>query len=242
MHSWGPGVRPVYIIHYVTKGAGYLEYQHKKYRIEAGGSFCTAPDQVICYYPDTEEPWEYTWVDFVGKQVPAYLEQTCFSKSPVVEKKGFQEIGILFKQLLTLQIFHENMWEANGIFLTLLGKYRDAYMLGEERKGNRQKAENRRMDMALLLIQSNYHKEEFDVEKLCQHMNLSRATLFRLFDKNFSIAPGRFLLNYRLEQSKKLLERGGSVKETAISCGFADPFYFSRIFHEKYGVPPSGWQ
>lgn len=26
LHSWGPGIRPCYIIHYVIKGAGWLEY------------------------------------------------------------------------------------------------------------------------------------------------------------------------------------------------------------------------
>lgn len=29
LHSWGPGVRPVYIIHYILRGQGIIEY-HKK--------------------------------------------------------------------------------------------------------------------------------------------------------------------------------------------------------------------
>lgn len=29
LHSWGPGVRPVYIIHYILRGQGFIEY-HKK--------------------------------------------------------------------------------------------------------------------------------------------------------------------------------------------------------------------
>ena len=29
LHSWGPGVRPVSIIHYILRGQGFIDY-HKK--------------------------------------------------------------------------------------------------------------------------------------------------------------------------------------------------------------------
>lgn len=29
------------------------------------------------------------------------------------------------------------------------------------------------------------------------------------------------------------------IKEVALRCGFDDPLYFSRVFREHFGIPPS---
>ena len=79
LHSWGPGIRPCYIIHYVIKGAGWLEYGKKRFYIQAGQSFLLYPYTVLRYYPDPEQPWEYTWVDFMGENAPELLSNTGFS-------------------------------------------------------------------------------------------------------------------------------------------------------------------
>ena len=36
---WGPGVRDIYIIHYVRSGKGYFECDGKKYALKKGQSF-----------------------------------------------------------------------------------------------------------------------------------------------------------------------------------------------------------
>ena len=55
-------------------------------------------------------------------------------------------------------------------------------------------------------------------------------------------SPGQYLLEYRLQQSEKLLQMGMTVKQTALSCGFEDPFYYSRVFRKHYGMPPSDYR
>ena len=57
LHSWGPGVRAFYIIHYVIRGAGFLECGGKRFRITAGESFLLYPYTELFYYPDPEDPW-----------------------------------------------------------------------------------------------------------------------------------------------------------------------------------------
>lgn len=45
-------------------------------------------------------------------------------------------------------------------------------------------------------------------------------------------------MKYRLERAKELLKRGFSVKSTALSCGFSDSLYFSKLFKAAVGEPP----
>ena len=70
----------------------------------------------------------------------------------------------------------------------------------------------------------------------------SSTTLNRLFQKKIGRSPGQYLLEYRLQQSEKLLQMGMTVKQTALSCGFEDPFYYSRVFRKHYGMPPSDYR
>ena len=60
LHSWGPGVRPVYIIHYILRGQGIIEYHKKTFPVHTGESFLIYPYDTIRYYPDPGNPWEYT--------------------------------------------------------------------------------------------------------------------------------------------------------------------------------------
>ena len=52
LHSWGPGVRQCYIIHYIISGKGTFTCGKKTYTLTAGQSFLICPAQVVQYAPD----------------------------------------------------------------------------------------------------------------------------------------------------------------------------------------------
>jgi len=75
-----------------------------------------------------------------------------------------------------------------------------------------------------------------DFAKLC-HRSLSRFK--RDFHEHFGIAPGRWLLERRLECSARLLATTNlSVTAIVFECGFEQPSHFSRAFKAKYGQTP----
>src|SRR5262245_6272182 len=41
----------------------------------------------------------------------------------------------------------------------------------------------------------------------------------------------------QLERAIRLLRSGTSVKEAALSAGFSEPAYFTRVFSRRFGVP-----
>ena len=50
----------------------------------------------------------------------------------------------------------------------------------------------------------------------------------------------KYLTEYRINEACKLLRAGSlSIAEVAVSVGFFDQFYFSRVFKRAKGVPPS---
>ena len=57
---------------------------------------------------------------------------------------------------------------------------------------------------------------------------------------NVGQSPIDYLTGYRISEACSLLKNTGlSIAEIAVSVGFFDQFYFSRVFKKVKGVPPS---
>lgn len=237
LHSWGPGMRPCYILHYVIRGSGNLIYGNRLYHITTGESFLTAPYTEIRYYPDPDDPWEYTWVDFTGREAGSYLQKLGLTPSrPVYPVIAPERILPVYERLKGLDIYHNNKREAGGILLLLIGIYADSLPVDAE---DDQRQEDKRLETAVMLIHSHYHHPDFNIETLCGMMFINRVTLYRLFRKHLDTSPNSYLVEYRIMQACRMLKMGMSVKHTSISCGFSDQFYFSRIFRQHTGEAPS---
>ncbi|PXV89167.1 helix-turn-helix protein [Lachnotalea glycerini] len=65
-----------------------------------------------------------------------------------------------------------------------------------------------------------------------------------LFKTEYNISPSKYVSKLRIELSKQLLMEHPqmTLKEVAELSGFADSFYFSRVFKVSEGVSPSNFQ
>ncbi|MCT2407410.1 helix-turn-helix domain-containing protein [Chryseobacterium antibioticum] len=61
----------------------------------------------------------------------------------------------------------------------------------------------------------------------------------RYFEKIFSTAPRKWLLEKRLQEAHCLLEKGKKATDIYLDLGFEDFFHFSFAFKKQYGLPPS---
>ena len=74
-HSFGPVVRPNYIIHYILRGKGFFEVGEKRYELGAGQGFLIEPEAVTYYQADSKEPWSYLWLGFAGDRAADYMQE-----------------------------------------------------------------------------------------------------------------------------------------------------------------------
>jgi len=91
--------------------------------------------------------------------------------------------------------------------------------------------------MAEIMVQNfrfNLSLEEY--AKLC-HRSLS--SFKREFQTHFQESPGKWLSQKRLDYSASLLGSSEmNITEVAFESGFEDVSHFSRVFKERFGVPP----
>ena len=77
------------------------------------------------------------------------------------------------------------------------------------------------------------------VRELAEAMGYSVNHFTRLFRQRTGTTPKQYLLTRRLAQARALLAAGLPVQQAARRSGFDDPLYFSRLFKQLFGVPPS---
>lgn len=74
-------------------------------------------------------------------------------------------------------------------------------------------------------------------------MGLSSSYLCRVFKEETGVNINTYINNLRMAKAVRLLEdKNYYIKEVAISVGFDDQLYFSRLFKKYYGVTPSQYR
>lgn len=85
--------------------------------------------------------------------------------------------------------------------------------------------------------------QAWDFRAAARALNISCPHFRRLFRQHGSLSPGQFLIRARLRLAAGLLITTAlPVKVLAAQSGFADSFYFSRLFRKNYGRSPSDYR
>lgn len=89
------------------------------------------------------------------------------------------------------------------------------------------------------LVESNYQNADFNVNKLCDFLNISRASMYRKTIYACQCTPQEYIENVRLEiATEKMKSDDVLIKEIAFEVGYNDPKHFSKIFKQKFGIGP----
>jgi len=92
------------------------------------------------------------------------------------------------------------------------------------------------------IMEANY-MFNLTLDQFARMAHRSVSAFKKEFTEYYRTSPGKWLTEKRLGHAKALLERGGqSVGEVAFNSGFENLSHFSRIFKEKYGMPPLQYQ
>ena len=214
-HTWGPGVRDHYLIHLVVAGRGVYQVNGLSYTLQEGDLFLAKPNQLITYAADETDPWEYYWVGFNGACANKLVQQTPFSDTqPVHHCKDPQAEALMTGYLY---IFMAHLMQAAREAMPNVGSSSSQYVLA-----------------AIKYIQFNY-SHDISVDDIAKAVGVSRSHLYRVFMSNVGQSPIDYLTHYRISEACSLL----SIAEIAVSVGFFDQFYFSRVFKKVKKVPPS---
>lgn len=79
-------------------------------------------------------------------------------------------------------------------------------------------------------------------DDVAQFVHLESSYFSKYFKKKTGINFHKYLQNERIEQAKKLLERGYKVQDVISKTGFVNRNYFNKIFKQYVGCNPSEYR
>jgi AraC-like DNA-binding protein len=101
---------------------------------------------------------------------------------------------------------------------------------------------DRRMERAYGIMKEHIDTRLTNTE-LARQLNLSEASLLRLFRDTVGVSPQKELLRLRLNHAATLLQQTTrSIERIASECGFWDRNHFTRVFTREWKTPPATYR
>lgn len=96
------------------------------------------------------------------------------------------------------------------------------------------------MATAKSIIEAHYQDENFGCKQFCDLLKLNRSHVHKKLKAEANMSTSEFIKMIRLEKAMTLLKTSElNVSDIAYQVGFSDANYFSRLFSQQYGYPPS---
>ena len=237
--SDGPGVRKKYILHYIVSGEGYYEVDGHKYILKKGDIFAIYPDDLVSYYANKDNPWEFCWIVFGGKSAHKYYNNIGISHSRLV----INNVDKAFLASVTdcLKYIDENKETCSQLrlvscILECLSHIDKATYTERYAPSNKNHVQN-----AIAYIEYNYGRG-INVNNISSQLGLDRTYFYRIFKKETGKTPNEFLTEYRIKKAKALIAMGVDFKNIANSIGLKDVYHFSKLFKKLVGISPSEYR
>lgn len=242
--SFGPAVRPNYIVHYILEGEGDYVVEDRRYHLKAGQGFLIEPNTVTFYRANPDNPWTYVWVGFSGPRAPEYLYRLGYNHNHLIFQNADQERmrSLVFEMLRHNKNSLRDEFYLHGLFYEFI-----SYMVREEQPQQyepecHRENINRYLREAVAYIQRHF-SEGLQVADIAREVAVSRVYLYQIFNETLGVSPKEYLTNFCITRATELLTLSGQpVEEVAENCGFKNPAAFSAIFKRRMGVTPTKYR
>ena len=238
-YQWGPGIRDHYCIHHILSGSGVYTTGKVSVRLSAGDTFILFPGVELQYQADKDEPWEYCWAGFNGSDALTILSAAGLSRqSPVIchfarGEALAQRLHDLYESRGAGLVHTIEMTGRLYIALSLLLK--DAPPVGA---GSGELYVRQAVD-----YMHGHYMYPITVQDIAVYAGISRSQLYRSFIRYLGKSPKEYLTQLRLSQAFRLLrDTRLPITAIAISVGFDNSLYFSRVFQKACGISPGAWR
>ena len=222
-----PFVRKYVCMQLAFKGEATLRINGQNHRLTPGTLFVTFPYQP--YEITDSENFTFLYISFDGDGALKLLEQFGIRRENAI----YHDFGHLTEFWMT------SIRRVNPSNILVLTESVLLYTLSYVGQ-NKSFQASREFDAILEYIHNNFADQELSIAKIADIFGFSKKYLSALFVKNMEMKFTDYLAKIRIERAVEMLKKEKcAVAELAAKCGYADPFYFSKVFKGIVGVSPS---
>lgn len=230
-----------HLIVYSPEGTGELIINGETYILHPNSSFVICKNYPHQYRP-LDENWNTHWITFDGYASHQLLEAMHIHNYGVYHNL---DIELLHKYFHTIFLYSTEDNEY-GNFKISAKLYE--FLIEYNRQINFSNIPKEFPCKDEIVLNSKrfmeqYYFKDLTLDSIASQAFVSKQHLCRLFQKNMNMSPMQYLLQIRIQQSKKLLIHSAkSVQDIASEVGFNSPYYFTSTFKKAEGITPTQYR
>lgn len=224
-----------YTLQFVEFGQGILNIDGNIYALNEGDLFFLPYNVPLMYYHNPSNPYKYYWISIRGENFSKLLAKTRLStNTPVIHFSDSSKILEAFKSLDPLK--NISTIKIKAVFYSILSA------IENENPSDKTSDAQTLFNQILEYIDLNFSQQNLSIESIAEQFHINTVSLYRLFMTHGKCSAKEYLISYRIEKAKQLLNNGVSINKTSESCGYTDIYYFSRAFKKQTGETPSQYK
>ncbi|MFF2175842.1 helix-turn-helix domain-containing protein [Lysinibacillus sp. NPDC058147] len=222
---------------FVIRGEARMSVNGTVYELQPGSVIHVAPGMLLDAQVISQSEYEYYLLFYrFDKLDEVYGGRECDSHFKL-------EAGANPRVLELLIMLHQNANAHSGIgklrvkelFLSVMHQV----LVGCKHRESGSSPSERVIEEAIAYIH-RYYMNPLTLDELAELHAMSPKRFSYFFHKHTGFRPIDYLINYRMERASDLLKVSNfPIHDIAISVGYTNPLYFSRVFKKKFGVSPS---
>ena len=233
-----------YTLHYCHAGNFSLQINEgAEYSSGTHCAFLTYPGAEFAY-GNPHEPYHHVYVSFRGELAEKWREGgllRCLEKDALINILNPTDFYSKFERLIAM-LHGPARSRAHGRAVLLLAELLLQIAEQQQKQANSSNTFVQKMNK----LAKEIHRApelEWDFRREAGSMKISYSYFRRVFEELHQEPPHHYLLQCRLQKAEDLLIFSElKINEIAISCGFPDEFYFSRLFKKYYGISPLNYR
>ena len=231
------------ILIYCLRGKGWYVMNDQHFVVKAG-EFILLPatKSYMRYGADAEDPWTIYWVHFSGRDMDTF--NRCFEidqydgPQPIIyNEKGLQIWEMMYRSL-EMGYGKENLSNTNLCLYNLVATF-----LFPDKHVDEKKQDTKDMINETILYMRKELGTRLTVEDMASRQHLSASHFTSLFRKATGMSPLDYFIHLKLQKACQLLYHSDvKVRNVALTLGYEDPYYFSRLFRKYMNISPDQYR
>jgi len=227
-----PGLRILgqYAVVMVESGEGiFITQTRGAHAVKSGDAFLLVPEEPTRYGPD--KTWLTRWIVWNGPLARQQADVAGINPANPVFRQAAEVVRQAFFALFKLMDIEDRaaVLERQAVILNML-----AGLIRNQHSRTFQGNSEPDWKAVVQYIRRNLNSSLPPAE-LAAMTHWSVPHFRRMFRRHVGRSPVEFILSERVSRAKDLLVRGASIKQAAGETGFADQFYFMRVFKKITG-------